>query len=115
MNHNAVEDRSILARLPLMEAERARLLADPDIAAAHAACVAAHRAKIAELKATPTYAAFHAELTGPRMRMLSRRLHHFGAAVFNAGPGVIPDEIALAAELPDDFFFTVAHGGEAAH
>jgi hypothetical protein len=115
MNHNAVEDRSILARLPLMEAERARLLADPDIAAAHAVCVAAHRAKIAELKATPTYAAFHAELTGPRMRMLSRRLHHFGAAVFNAGPGVIPDEIALAAELPDDFFFTVAHGGEAAH
>ncbi len=115
MNHNAVEDRSILRMLPAMLAERDRLLADPAIAAAHAACVAAHRAKIAALMARPDQAAFHAELTGARMRLLSRRLHHFGAAVFNVGPQVIPDEVALAPELPADFFFTVAHAGEAAH
>jgi hypothetical protein len=115
MNHNAEEDRTILARLPMLEAEIARLLADPDIGAAHAACVAAHRAKIEALKASPNYAAFYAELNGTRMRMLSRRLRHFGSAVFNAGPGVIPDEIALAPDLPPDFFFTVAHDGEAAH
>jgi hypothetical protein len=115
MNHNAVEDRSILRLLPAMLAERDRLMADPDIAAAHAACVEAHRARIAELAARPEQAAFLAELTGPRMRMLSRRLHHFGAAVFSAGPQAIPDAIALAPDLPADFFFTVAHDGEAAH
>jgi hypothetical protein len=115
MNHNAVEDRSIMARLPLLQAEFDRLLADPDIRAAHEATVAAHRAKIAELRATEAFERFYAEITGPRMQTLSRRLQHFGSAVFNAGPGVIPDEIALADSLPPDFFFTVKHAGEAAH
>ena len=42
-------------------------------------------------------------------------LAHFGSAVFNAGPEVIPDEVALAETLAPDFFFTVAHEGEARH
>lgn len=115
MNHNSVEDRSIQRMIPLLQAERDRLLADPDIAAAHAAAVAAHRDKIAELRATDNYERFYGELTGPRMQALSRRLAHFGSSVFNAGPGVIPDEVALAPHLPADFFFTVDHEGEAEH
>ncbi|RAP42999.1 glycosyl transferase family 2 [Rhodovulum viride] len=109
MNHNAEEDLSIRRRLPAMEAERARLMADPEIAAAHAACVAAHRARIAELMAAPDPAALHAELTGDRLRRLSRMLSHFGSNVFLAGPGAIPDSV-LRADPPADFFFTVPKG-----
>jgi hypothetical protein len=76
--------------------------------------VAAHRAKIAELLARPEQAAFHAELTGERMRRLSRMLHVFGSAVFNAGPGVIPPDLHLR-DLPEGFFFTVEHAGDAQH
>ncbi|MFN3645830.1 MAG: glycosyltransferase family 2 protein [Gemmobacter sp.] len=115
MNHNVVEDRSIQARIPLLQAEWDRLMADPDIRAAHQRCVAAHKAKIAELQARPEQAAFHAELTGPRMRRLSRLTPHFGSAVFNAGPQVVPDEIALADSVAPGFFFTVQHEGGAAH
>ncbi|MDP2084061.1 MAG: glycosyltransferase family 2 protein, partial [Gemmobacter sp.] len=115
MNHNVLEDRSIQSRLPLLQAEWDRLMADPDIRTAHEGCVAAHRAKIAELLATPNYQAFHAELTGARLRNLSRHTPHFGSAVFNAGPGVIPDDIALADRLPPGFFFSVAYDGSAEH
>lgn len=115
MNHNAVEDRSIMDRLPMLQAEWDRLMADPDIRAAHAHSVACHRAKISELRATDTYARFYADLTGPRLRRLSRNLQHFGSAVFAAGPGVVPDDIALAKALPPQFFFTVHHEGEAEH
>lgn len=107
MNHNAVEDRSIQARLPLLQTEWDRLMADPDIRAAHDRSVAAHLAKIADLRADPAHADFYADLTGPRLQSLSRRLKHFGTAVFAAGPAVVPDEIALAPHLPDTFFFTV--------
>jgi hypothetical protein len=107
MNHNAEEDRSIQTRLPMLQAEWDRLMADPDIRAAHDHSVACHRAKIAALRATPAYADFFADLTGPRLQSLSRRLKHFGTAVFNAGPGVIPDDIALAPHLPEGFFFTI--------
>ncbi len=98
-----------------MRAEFDRLIADPDIRAQHDACVAAHRAKIAALRGAENYARFYEDLTGPRLRTLSRNLQHFGSAVFNAGPGVIPDEIALAPSHPADFFFTVAAAVEAAH
>ncbi|MGC9419692.1 MAG: glycosyltransferase family 2 protein [Rhodovulum sp.] len=114
MNHNAEEDRSIRRMIPAMEAERARLMADPDIAAAHAACVAAHRAKIAELRARPDYAAFYAELTGWRMERLSRMLGHFGANVFLAGPNCVPDEV-VRAEHDEGFFFTVDPPRETRH
>ncbi|SIO40726.1 Glycosyl transferase family 2 [Rhodovulum sp. ES.010] len=112
MNHNAEEELSIQRMIPAMEAERTRLLADPEIAAAHAAAVTAHRARIAALRATPTYAAFYAELTGWRMERLSRMLRHFGAEVFLAGPECIPDAVLRSAHGPD-FFFTVPHGATA--
>lgn len=114
MNHNAVEEPSIRRMIPAARAEFDRLMSDPEISAAHAACVAAHRAKIADLLARPEQAAFHAELTGERMRRLSRMLHVFGSAVFNAGPGVIPPDLHLR-DLPEGFFFTVEHAGDAQH
>lgn len=114
MNHNRDQDRSIQRMIPRLRAEFDRLLADPDIRAAHLAAVAAHRTRIAELRATETYERFYAELTGPRMERLCRLQHHFGSAVFNAGPGVIPPDLHER-DLPPDFFFTVEHRGEAAH
>jgi hypothetical protein len=111
MNHNADRDTSIQRRLPLLRAEFDRLMADSDIAAAHADCVARHRAKIAALMATDTYARFYAELTGERMERLCRLQHHFGSAVFTAGPGAIPPDLPLT-DLPPDFFFTLADAGE---
>ncbi|SDX85381.1 glycosyltransferase family 2 protein [Allgaiera indica] len=114
MNHNAEDERSIQRMIPAARAEYARLLADPEIAAAHAHSVACHRAKIAELMARPDQRAFYEELTGTRMERLSRMLHVFGANVFNAGPQVIPPDLHLQ-DLPPDFFFTVRHQGEARH
>ena len=115
MSHNVDQDRSIQRMLPALEAELARLLADPEIRAAHEFSVAKHREKIAELKGQPHQMAFYDELTGQRMRNLTHRQAHFGAAVFNLGPHVIPDEIALSPRLAEDFFFTVTQEGEAQH
>jgi len=115
MSHNADRDLSIRRMLPRLEAELARLLADPGIRAAHALCVERHRAKIAELMARPEQKALYDELTGERMAQLTRKQRHFGAAVFAAGPHVVPDAIALDPDLPADFFFTVEHAGEANH
>ncbi len=106
MNFNAETDTSIQRMIPAARAEFARLMADPDIAAAHHAAVAAHRAKIAELRTQDTPAAFYAELTSPRMQALCRLQHHFGSAVFAAGPEVIPPDLHTR-PLPPDFFFTV--------
>lgn len=113
MNHNAVEDRSLQARLPMLRTEWDRLIADPEIAAAHAACVAAHRARIAALRAQPDYAAFYADLTGPRLRRMSRMLRHFGSAVFTAGPDAVPPEV-WQADHPEGYFFTLSGQDEAA-
>lgn len=106
MNHNADEDRSLAERLPMLRAELDRLMADPAIAAAHADAVAAHRARIADLRATEGGARFHAELTGPRMQALCRLQAHFGAAVFAAGPEAIPADLHER-DLPPGFFFTL--------
>ena len=114
MNHNAVEDRSIQRMIPRLRAEWDRLMADPEIAAAHGAAVAAHRAKITDLRATENYEKFYRDLTSERFEKLSRMLHVFGSAVFNAGPGVVPADLHLR-DLPPDFFFTVRHEGEARH
>jgi hypothetical protein len=114
MNHNAVEERSIQSRRPLLQAEWDRLIADPEIAAAHAACVSAHRDRIAALLARPDQRALVAELSGDRMRRLSRLLRHFGAAVFHAGPQVIPPDLHRLT-LPETFFFTVDQDGDARH
>ncbi|QYK42990.1 MAG: glycosyltransferase family 2 protein [Paracoccaceae bacterium] len=114
MNHNVEQDGSLRARLPMLQAEWDRLLADPEIRAAHDFSVAAHRAKITELRATENYERFYGELTGERMETLCRMQRHFGSAVFNAGPQVIPEDLHLR-DLPADFFFTVEPQGEAAH
>lgn len=106
MNNNAEEDHSIRRMLPALRTELDRLMADPEIAAAHAHSVAMHRAKIDELRKRPDYASFYADLTGPRLERLSRLHAHFGANVFLAGPEVIPDEIAER-DPEEDFFFTV--------
>ena len=114
MNHNAVEERSIQRMIPRARAEFERLLADPEIAAAHEHSVACHRAKIAELRATENYEKFYADLTSERFEALSRMLHVFGANVFNAGPDVIPADFHRR-EIGPGTFFTVEHSGEAEH
>jgi hypothetical protein len=81
-------------------------MADPEIATAHRASVAAHRTRIAELKERPDYLSLHDELTGARMKRLSRMHAHFGAGVFLAGPDVVPQDVVDADHTPD-FFFTV--------
>ncbi|MEM8980121.1 MAG: glycosyltransferase family 2 protein [Pseudomonadota bacterium] len=106
MNNNEEEDRSIHRMVPALRAEMERLLSDPDIAAQHQACVAAHRAKIDALRATDNYASFYQDLTGSRMEKLAKMHKHFGANVFLAGPHVVPDNV-LTDEPEEDLFFTV--------
>ncbi|GAA6209333.1 hypothetical protein NBRC116601_26260 [Cognatishimia sp. WU-CL00825] len=114
MNHNVAKDHSIQRMLPALRAEMDRLLADPEIAAMHARCVAAHREKIDALKATENYAKFYKDLTSERMQRLSKLLPHFGANVFLAGPDVVPDDVALQDHAPN-YFFTVERQDETAH
>lgn len=109
MNNNTEGDRSIHRMLPALKKELADLMADPDITAAHDYSVAKHREKITALRATENYTTFYSELTGERMERLSKMLGHFGANVFLAGPGVIPDEI-VQNKPETDFFFTVDKG-----
>ncbi len=106
MNHNSDADTSIQRMIPALQAEYARLLADPEIAAAHAQSVARHAAKIADLRAADAPARFYDELTSPRMERLCHLQHHFGSAVFAAGPGVIPADLHTR-DLSANFFFTV--------
>jgi len=107
MNNNAEEDTSIRRHLPAARAVLAGMLADPEIAAAHAACVAAHRARIAALRTDADYSRLYGRLTSPRMKQLSRMHHHFGQNVFLRGPQVIPDRV-LSEDLPPDYFFNPA-------
>jgi hypothetical protein len=114
MNNNFEEELSIQSRVPMMREELERLLSDPEIRAAHDSAVAAHRAKINELRATENYANFYADLTGERLEKLSRLHTHFGSNVFLSGPEVVPDEI-LMKDPEEDWFFTVELTGETAH
>lgn len=107
MNNNAEEDRSIQRHLPALRKALAELLADPEIAAAHAASVAAHRARIADLLADPDYRGLFDSLSSDRMKRLSRMHRHFGMNVFLNGPSVIPDRV-LEPGLPRNFFFNTA-------
>ncbi len=109
MNNNAEHCTQVHRMLPELRAEFDRLMADPDIRAAHEYSVRRHREKIDALRATENYAKFYAELTGERMQRLSRMHANFGANVFLSGPEVVPDEVALA-DHDDDFFFTVEKG-----
>ncbi|MEO0932080.1 MAG: hypothetical protein AAFY14_15775, partial [Pseudomonadota bacterium] len=114
MNNNADHDLSIQPRRAMMEAELARMMADPEIAAAHIDAVKQHRAKISALRARPDYDQFYRLLTGNRLQALSRLHRHFGANVFLSGPDVIPDDI-LSRDPDEDWFFTVNRDGDTAH
>jgi len=114
MNNNFEEETSILKRLPMMKDELAKLMSDPEIAAAHAHSVKCHRAKIDELKATENYSKFYGELTGERQEKLARLHGHFGSSVFLSGPAVVPDEI-VERDPDEEWFFTVELTGETAH
>ncbi|SFL28185.1 glycosyltransferase family 2 protein [Shimia haliotis] len=107
MNNNVDEDTSIQRMIPAMQAEMDALLADPEIAEAHAYSVDKHRAKIDALKQTSNYAQFYEDLTSARQERLARMHPYFGANVFLAGPEVIPDWVWERKDLPEDFFFTV--------
>ncbi|OBY25692.1 glycosyltransferase family 2 protein [Leisingera sp. JC1] len=109
MNNNAEDERSIHRMIPALEAEMARLLSDPDIAAAHEFSCRKHREKIEELKPRDDMQELFRELTSEKLCKLSRMHAHFGANVFLSGPGVIPDEVAEK-EPGSDFWFTVARG-----
>ena len=106
MNHNVDADTSIQRMIPALRTEFSRLVADPEIAAAHAVCVAHHQTRISALRANKTQADFYSDLTSDRMQRLCRLQPHFGSAVFAAGPEVIPDSILTEPQKPD-FFFTV--------
>lgn len=114
MNHNIDTDGSIQRMIPLLRAEYDRLLADPEIRAAHAFSRQCHIDKIAQLRATENYQRFYDELTSPRMEKLCQMQPHFGSAVFSQGPSVIPDTLHLD-DHDAGFFFTVEDSGEQEH
>jgi hypothetical protein len=114
MNNNFEEETSILKRLPMMKEELAKLMSDPEIAAAHEHSVKCHRAKIDELKATENYSKFYVELTSARQEKLARLHGHFGSNVFLSGPAVVPDEV-VEKDPDEEWFFTVELTGETAH
>ena len=118
MNHNTTEDQSIQRMIPALEAEWDALVSDPKIGAAHASCVANHRAKITDLRAQPEPSAFFGALNSQRYKTLSRMLPAFGSNVFLAGPESIPQELVdkYAKEpMPSDLFFTVERPTDTNH
>lgn len=62
MNLSMVEDRSIHARRPGLQAEFDRLMADPELARLHAAAVDWHQGRIDALKADPDWMAFQDQI-----------------------------------------------------
>ena len=96
MNHNAQKETSIRDKLPRFHKELARLLADPEIAAQHAKCVTAHEARIKALMGSQEYQNLYAEITGDRLRALSKMLHNFGNQTFLDGPDAIPQDFHLS-------------------
>ena len=86
--------------------ERARLAGLPGVQSAHDISVAWHRRRIGELMQSSDFADLYGEITGARLKHLSRVLAHFGANVFLSGPDVIPDEI-LERPAVGDWQFTI--------
>ncbi len=95
MNHNAQRETSISNKLPRFRKELARLMDDPDIAEMHARCVKAHRLRIDELLTSEEYQNLYKEITGDRLRALSKMLHNFGNQTFLDGPDAIPQDFHL--------------------
>lgn len=92
MNHNVEREMSIADKLPGMEAAFAKMMADPDIAARHKAGVAAHRARIDELKEAQSYRQLFDIVRSHRLNVYSRLANHFGNWIFAVGPQAIPEE-----------------------
>lgn len=107
MNNNARNDTSIQRHLPGLQTALSALLDDPEISAAHLACVDAHVARIRALRAEPVFDDLYQALVSARFMALSRMHHHFGMNVFLTGPQVIPDTVFDPA-LPEGFFFNCA-------
>jgi chromosome condensin MukBEF ATPase and DNA-binding subunit MukB len=94
MNNNAEVDKSVLNKIARAKVKLDELMADPEIATQHRACVAAHRKRIEELKARPDYLEFYHSLKSERLVKLSRLHAHFGRDVFMEGPDTIPQDFA---------------------
>ncbi len=71
MNHNVVEDRSILRHAPAMHQIRAEMMADPKLAELHERACDWHRAKAEELKARPDWADLVEALQNPESGVVS--------------------------------------------
>lgn len=102
MNFNMERDESILVHLQRARAEHDRLLALDGIRAHQDAAVKAHRAKIDTLLERGDAAEFHAEITSPRMQLMSRHLNLLNRKMMSDGPQSIPDEVfTRIAAVPD--------------
>ncbi|MDF0599199.1 glycosyltransferase family 2 protein [Psychromarinibacter sp. C21-152] len=93
MNINMERDDSIRRHLPRARAEYARILGLRGVKTRHAAAAKAHRAKIRALLAREDMAAFYAEITSPRMKLLSRHLNLLTRGQMDAGPESVPEEV----------------------
>lgn len=94
MNFNMERDRSIQPKLDRAKAELdAMLTRHPKLADLHAAGVAAHRDKIEQLKSVEVEQAFHSEITGDRLRKISRHLNLLKRKHFSDGPQSIPSSV----------------------
>lgn len=62
-NYTSEHDGRMHNRLPMMEAERAKLMDDPDLSKLHEQAVSWHKERISALKADSAYAALYQQLT----------------------------------------------------
>ncbi len=106
MNFNGPEERSIDRYADRVALERRQLMSIPGVAEAHTKSVAWHRRRAADLKGLPDFSTLWNEITGRRMRALSRRLPHFGNNVFILGPHVVPEGLEDQ-PIDGDWTFTV--------
>lgn len=93
MNFNMETDLSIQPKLPAMRARYAELMSLPGVSDHHTKAVAAHRNKIAELRARKDMGAFFDEITSPRMKLISRHLNFLSRGQFNDGPDSVPQQL----------------------
>ncbi len=102
MNFNMERDDRIQAHLPRARKEYDRLLGLRGMKSRVAAAVKAHRAKIRDLLAREDAAEFYAEITSPRMQLISRHLNLLNRKILSEGPSRIPEHIFAKIErVPD--------------
>ncbi|MCP3972586.1 MAG: glycosyltransferase family 2 protein [Rhodobacteraceae bacterium] len=102
MNFNMERDDSIRRMIPAARVEYDRLLGLRGMKTRQTEALRAHRGKIRDLLARPDMQAFHAEITSPRMRLMSRHLNLLNREIMTEGPALIPDRILdRIAQIPD--------------